>query len=161
MERFDWIVVTQDTPEQWLAQLEAALPPVADMEDEQVKQWKRMSSLYMRKRHGVKMRLLYTLSRIVSPREEATRRCYRRHLTASRAGRILLALRRHKNTARVWPADLSEIEAGLPREAFVDPLSGRRLIYRRTEDSFCLYSPGPNGVDEGGTSGDDHPLWPR
>lgn len=161
MKRFGWVVVTQDIPGDWLTKLEATLPSVEDTSDEECRQWDRITSLYVRKRHETRMRLLYILSRTVAPRRAAVRHEYHAYLAESRAGRILLALRRHKNATGAWSADLSEIESTLPREAFIDPVSRKRFVYRPTRDTFLLYAVGPNGVDEGGKAGDDQLFWPR
>lgn len=161
VKRFGWVVVTQDIPDDWLTKLEATLPSVEDTWDEERRQWDRITSLYVRSRHGTRMRLLYILSRTIAPRRAATRHMYNTYLAESRAGRILLALRRHKNATGAWPAALSEIERDLPRDAFIDPVSRKRFVYRPTDDTFILYAVGPNAADEGGESGDDQLIWPQ
>ena len=161
MKRFGWVVVTQDIPDGWLTRLEAMLPSVEDTWDEESRQWNRITSLYVRKRRGTRMRLLYILGRTMGPGRAATRHIYNAYLVESRAGRILLALRRHKNTTGSWPAALSEIERDRPRETFIDPVSRKRFIYRPTGDTFLLYAVGSNAADEGGESGDDQFFWPR
>ena len=161
MKRFGWVVVTQDIPGDWLTKLEATLPSVEDTWNEESRQWNRITSLYVRKRHGTRVRLLYILSRATAPRRAAVRHEYDAYLAESRAGRILLALRRHKNATGSWPAALSEIERDLPRDAFIDPVSRKRFVYRPTGDTFILYAVGPNAADEGGESGDDQLFWPR
>ncbi len=82
------------------------------------------------------------------------------HLSEFRAGRILLALHRHKDKTGAWPATLAEIEGQIPPEVLIDPLTKKPYIYRRTSDNLILYNVGPNGIDEGGTSGDDYHFWP-
>jgi hypothetical protein len=161
MERFAWVIVTQDIPGDWLAKLEATLPSVEDTWNEECRQWDRITGLYVRKRRGFGMRLLYILSRTMSPRREATKQFYHGYLAASRMGRIILALRRHKNATGAWPADLPEIERDFRRDALIDPVSRKMFIYRREADTFILYAVGPNAVDEGGKSGDDQIFWPR
>ncbi|MBN1506283.1 MAG: hypothetical protein JW955_05530 [Sedimentisphaerales bacterium] len=42
----------------------------------------------------------------------------------------------------------------------MDPLTKQPFAYRPTGDSIILYNVGPNGIDEGGTSGDDYHFWP-
>ncbi len=161
MKRFGWVVVTQDIPDDWLTKLEATLPSIEDTWAEECRQWDRITSLYVRKRNRARGRLLYILGRTIAPGRAATRHMYNTYLAESRAGRILLALRRHKDTAGTWPVALSEIERDLPRDAFIDPVSRKRFIYRPTGDTFVLYAVGPNAADEGGTSGDDQLFWPR
>jgi hypothetical protein len=73
---------------------------------------------------------------------------------------LLLALRRHKNEASTWPGNLREIESGVSPEALIDPLTKKPFMYRSTGDSLILYDVGPNGIDEGGESGDDYRFWP-
>ena len=161
MKRFGCVVVTQDIPDDWLTKLEVTLPPVENTWDEECRQWDRITSLYVRKRNRARGRLLYILSRTIAPRRAATRHMYNTYLAESRAGHILLVLRRHKNATGAWPAALSEIESDLARDTFIDPVSRKRFVYRPTDDTFILYAVGPNAADESGTSGDDQLFWPR
>lgn len=161
MEQFSRIVLTQDVPEDWLVRLEAAMPSVEDTLEEDCRKTDKITNLYVSKRQGTGGRLLYILDQVIHSRKDIIRSYQRRYLAESRAAHIALALRRHYNAAGIWPVDLSAIETTLPPDAFTDPLSGRRFVYQRTDSSFSLYSPGPNGIDEGGVSGDDHPFWPR
>ncbi len=62
-----------------------------------------------------------------------------------------LALLRYKNDKGGFPADMQELISGryisqLP----MDPYSDRPLVYRRTENSFTLYSIGADFHDNGG-----------
>lgn len=60
-------------------------------------------------------------------------------------------LRYHKDKA-AWPATLEElVSAGYLRRIPIDPYSGKPLVYARAQDSFVLYSCGPDFHDDGGT----------
>lgn len=161
MEWFVSVIATRDIPEDWLPKLHAALPPVEDTWNDEFEQCDRITRLYVRRRRGVVLRLQYLLDCTVSPRRKAMEQDYRRYLSASRAGHIVLALRCHKNASGAWPIDLTAVEAGLRHDTFVDPVSRETFVYRPAGDSFVLYSVGPNALDEGGEAGDDRLFWPR
>lgn len=73
----------------------------------------------------------------------------------------LLALRRHYDKTGAWPATLTEIEGEIPSEVLIDPLTKKPFLYRPTdEERFFLHNVGPDGIDEGGDSGDDYHFWP-
>ncbi len=79
-----------------------------------------------------------------------------------RATPILIALRRHKEETGRWPETLENIEPKLPAQMLIDPQNNGPFVYKRNGDSFVLYSKGPNGLDERGSSSrpaDDWPIW--
>jgi len=73
-----------------------------------------------------------------------------RSLARLRGSRIVFALHPHKDATGAWRQSLSEIQANLPLEALVDPLSKQPFVYRRGYGSFDLYSAGSNGIDDSG-----------
>ena len=90
---------------------------------------------------------------------------YRRNIATARGIRILVALRRYKDTNGRWPARLEEIQTCLPEETLMDPFNKGSFVYRLMPDRFRLYSRGRNNVDEEGTwdpdnGPDDWPIWP-
>jgi hypothetical protein len=92
-------------------------------------------------------------------------RLYRQNTATARGIRILVALRRVRNTTGRWPAGLDEIGASLPEEILTDPLNQSSFVYKPAADMFRLYSRGPNNMDEGGkwdpdAGSDDWPIWP-
>jgi hypothetical protein len=79
-----------------------------------------------------------------------------RNKTDSQALLTILAILRYKNGKGFYPGNLQElITTGYLKELPNDPYRDRPLIYRRTDDSFVLYSVGPNFTDEGGEPGKD------
>jgi len=89
------------------------------------------------------------------------RKQYRELLAISRGLHVLVALRRYKNKHGRWPQSLDQIQSQVPAEMFIDPF-GSALIYRLADDSFTLYSKGPNKLDENGKRKDgcdDCPIW--
>jgi hypothetical protein len=86
---------------------------------------------------------------------------YLLHLAECRAGCTLLALHRYRDRAGAWPTSLAEIEAQVSADTITDPFSGSPLGYRRSGNTFLLYSVGPNGTDEGGKRKDDRIFWSR
>jgi hypothetical protein len=105
--------------------------------------WRRRSSQRLRSQR----------LRQISLRLEATRR----------ATSILIALVRCKEDTGRWPETLEQIEPKLPQQMLADPQNSGPFVYKRDGDGFVLYSKGPNGIDEGGSSSrpaDDWPVWP-
>ena len=71
------------------------------------------------------------------------------------SGRLLLthiALRRFRLANAVYPARLDELVPNYLDAVPIDSFSGRSLIYRRLENRYQLYSVGPDGKDDDGTS---------
>ncbi|MHC4352653.1 MAG: hypothetical protein ACYS0H_08040 [Planctomycetota bacterium] len=88
--------------------------------------------------------------------------CLRLEAT-QRATPILIALRRYKGQTGAWPETLEQIEPKLPAQMLTDPQNDGPFVYKRDGKSFILYSKGPNGLDEQGSSSspaDDWPIWP-
>ena len=86
---------------------------------------------------------------------------YRELLARSRGLHVLVALRRYKNRHGRWPQSLDQIQSQVPAEMFIDPF-GNTLAYKLADDSFTLYSKGPNELDENGKRRDgcdDCPIW--
>ena len=76
----------------------------------------------------------------------------------------ILALQRYKADKDSYPDDLQElVTAGYLGQLPDDVYSGKPLVYRKTADSFILYSFGENFKDDGGkprTYSNDRPrLW--
>jgi hypothetical protein len=99
---------------------------------------------------------------------------YLRNLAKQRGTLLIIALRRYKNTNGQWPQQLEDAKNLAPAEIFIDPLNGGTFVYKRTNDSFTLYSKGKNNIDEDGehkaklnydyrkieTIKDDLMIWP-
>lgn len=158
LKRLNTLLITQDMPQGWLAKFEATLPPTRDVTDKELRQLHEILGLNVRKSLPFRERMLYVLTGGVSSGQ--MRHIDAAHLAELRAARILLALRRHKDRTGAWPATLAEIEGRIPPEALIDPLTKKPFVYRPAGDSLILYNVGPNGIDEGGTSGDDYHFWP-
>jgi hypothetical protein len=75
----------------------------------------------------------------------------------------ILALQRWRVEKNEYPADLDGlVAAGFLKELPNDPYSDKPLLYKKTTDSFCLYSIGPNFKDDGGRiiySSKGSPVW--
>ena len=66
----------------------------------------------------------------------------------------ILALLRWQLEKGQYPLTLDElVAAGFLKELPMDPWSDKPLVYRKTDDSFTLYSVGKNFVDDGGEFG--------
>jgi len=94
---------------------------------------------------------------------------YMRHKIEVQAGRILIGLRRYQNKHGYWPSSLSDIKSLTDTGVFIDIVNGEELVYKRTGDTFVLYSKGFNGIDDKGKhwesdfnsrNSDDWLIWP-
>ena len=65
---------------------------------------------------------------------------------------IVCALERHHMERGQYPESLTELVPQFIEQLPVDPINGRPMKYRRTNDGkFLLYSVGWNETDDGGT----------
>lgn len=74
------------------------------------------------------------------------------------------ALKNHYLKTGTWPESLAQLQ--LADHLTTDKVYNRPYIYRKTADSFELYSLGPNGIDDNGINNpaqnkDDIVFWPR
>lgn len=74
---------------------------------------------------------------------------------ADRLFAIALSLAIHRKTKGAYPAQLSELAPALSQRVLEDLFSGKSHLYRKTADGYLLYSVGPNGEDDGGSSWED------
>ena len=152
------LAVEGSVPQEWLTKLEAALPPTRDTWAEKSRQLDELADLYERDFYrDALQRLAHTLW--AGRPSDALRVSYLEHLSRCRAARVLVALRRHKDRTGVWPTRLAEVEPYLSPEMVIDPFSGRQFRYGIKDNTFILYSVGPNRTDEGGYSMRDFLLW--
>jgi hypothetical protein len=128
-ERTIWVVANYHVPDSWLAKFEAEMTAIDDASGERLREYSKITSLSMRRNDHDGSRLVQTLIGPLPGRADAGLPGSQGMLGRLRGCRIMLALRRHKNATGVWPQSLSEIQAGLPSKALVDPLSKR---------PFCL-----------------------
>ena len=89
---------------------------------------------------------------------------YRRHEALVSRIHIFTATKRHYLMHNVWPDSLDQLEIDDPH-MLIDAINGRQFVYRKTGDSFQLYSLGPNGIDDDGQNvpeddRDDIVFWP-
>ena len=88
---------------------------------------------------------------------------YMRLLADRRGNQILIALRRFRNKTGRWPEGFDELKSLAVEDIFIDPQNNGPFIYKLTDDSFIMYSKGPNNIDEGGSDkngADDRAIWP-
>jgi len=85
---------------------------------------------------------------------------HRQHDDQSRAMMQLLAielaLAAYHEAEGAYAVDVAELSPGVISEVPLDPFTESAFVYRREASRFVLYSPGPTGVDNGGTFG----SWP-
>jgi hypothetical protein len=82
---------------------------------------------------------------------------HRRHIAQVRLLIDDLAITHFRADHGRLPERLAELVPEYLAELPDDPFSGRPLVYRRTDDSYALYSVGENGRDDGGTRDPSHP----
>jgi hypothetical protein len=88
---------------------------------------------------------------ILTPALGRAARIGHRQRTNVEATITILALQRYKADKDSFPDDLQElITAGYLRRKPIDVYSGKPLVYRKTDESFILYSIGENFEDDGG-----------
>jgi hypothetical protein len=80
-----------------------------------------------------------------------------------------LSILRYNSEKNGYPTTLSQLTmAGYLKELPKDPFSDKRLVYKRTQQGFILYSLGGDFDDDGGRriksdyseEGGDHVFWP-
>jgi hypothetical protein len=99
---------------------------------------------------------------ILAPALGRASRLGHRHRSTIEATVTVLALHRYKADKGSFPDDLQQlITAGFLRQLPLDVYSDRPLVYRKTDDSFILYSLGENFKDDGGKPGKDRGGRPR
>ena len=88
---------------------------------------------------------------ILAPAVQRASEIGQRHRTNVEASVTVLALQRHMVDKGSYPDDLQQlINTGYLRQLPLDVFSDKPLVYRRTADSFILYSFGENLEDDGG-----------
>lgn len=91
--------------------------------------------------HGV-------LADLLVPALEAFFRAHARHAAVSRSLRIFNALTQFRDEHGREASGLEEL--ALPKEATIDPFSGKPLKLKHTDEGWVVYSVMANGVDDGG-----------
>lgn len=74
------------------------------------------------------------------------------HLARLRLLRLELALHEYRLRKGRFPASLSALDSNPASGLTVDPFTGRPFLYRRRGSGYLLYSTGPDGKDNGGTT---------
>ncbi|MBW2037743.1 MAG: hypothetical protein JRI41_09755 [Deltaproteobacteria bacterium] len=77
---------------------------------------------------------------------------------------MIISILRYRHDKNNYPEDLDElIAANYLKKLPMDPFSDKPLVYKKTDDSFMLYSVGRNFKDDGGRLGKDRKgkvkLW--
>ncbi|MGB2809521.1 MAG: hypothetical protein WBC22_17395, partial [Sedimentisphaerales bacterium] len=99
---------------------------------------------------------------ILAPALQRASEIGQRHRTNVEATVTILALQRYKTDKDSFPNDLQQlITAGYLRQLPLDVYSDKPLVYRKTADSFILYSVGDDFEDDGGKPGEDSKGRPK
>jgi len=67
---------------------------------------------------------------------------------------VMVAMERFRIANGHWPETLDQIPKSILPEIPLDPYSGSPIKVKRDENSWIVYSVGPNGTDDGGTLDD-------
>ncbi|WP_165249689.1 hypothetical protein [Paludisphaera soli] len=89
-----------------------------------------------------------TLVDLLKPALASTREATERLRAATRSLRVLNAIQSRVPTEAEAPPPLDSL--GLPREATVDPFTGRPLLVKKLPSGWLVYSVGKDLVDDGG-----------
>jgi hypothetical protein len=73
-----------------------------------------------------------------------------RHRAMLRLLAIELGLIAYRENHNQWPDELESLVPHFLDDIPVDPFSNSRFVFRQYDDSYVLYSIGPNGRDDGG-----------
>ena len=159
-------ILEGDVSEKHLKTLEAAIPQTKDNWADVSSKIIEFETLYERKNLGLFYRLEFAWQGMgTEDTVERTQEHYLQQLANRRGSRILIALRRYRNTSGRWPESLDDVKSLAPAEIFVDPINGSSFVYKLTEENFTLYSKDKNNIDEGGerssdSGADDWLIWP-
>ena len=84
-----------------------------------------------------------------------------RRLVETRCLRVLNAFGEYRQRTGKEADSIEQLS--LPKEAMIDPWSGKQLLLKQTDNDWVVYSVGQNGVDDGGDFKDlkDEGLGPR
>ncbi len=69
-----------------------------------------------------------------------------------------IACERYRHDHGEWPSTLAAIVPAYLASVPLDPLTDKPLRYEESEAGIVIYSPGRNGLDDGGTHDDAEPL---
>jgi hypothetical protein len=166
-------ILEGDVSGKHLKTIEAALPQIKDNWAEVSSKIMEFEALYERKNVSFfnKVRYWRLLRQFGSTKDSFDRlhEIYLRLLACRRGSRILIALRRYRNTNGRWPQTLDVIKNLVPEEILIDPFNNGSFVYKLTDNNFELYSKGQNNIDEDGeyqgnwpekAEPDDWPIWP-
>ncbi len=128
--------------------------PLAELPWSEIqKQFAKGGALLSPTGHGV-------LADLLLPAFEAAIKASRRDIALIRSLRIINALQLFADRNGREATGLAELE--LPKDAMIDPFSGKPLIATHTDDGWLVYSVMENGVDDGGDFEEkDRGLRPR
>ena len=99
---------------------------------------------------------------ILAPALERAAEMGHRQRTNVEAAISILALQRYKADKGFYPDDLQQlVTSGYLRQLPFDVYSDKPLVYRKTDESFILYSIGENFEDDGGKPGANSKGRPR
>jgi len=101
------------------------------------------------------------LEKLVPVLDRVTEIVHRHKVNVEATPAIIAILRYYRDTGD-YPKDMEQIiTAGYLRQLPMDVYSGKPLVYRKTDDSFILYSFGEDFKDDGGKPGTSRKGKPR
>jgi hypothetical protein len=71
-------------------------------------------------------------------------------ITAVRETLVMLNVEKFRRLNNGLPESLDQMTGGQEADILMDPYTGGRLVYRKEEGSYIIYSTGPDKVDNGG-----------
>jgi hypothetical protein len=128
-------------------------------EDERPALWNLWGANIAREKENPLDRYITLIPTLFTPDVPAASIAYSRYQTDLRAHAILLAAERHRRKTGGWPVSVATIDRALLPSAPVDPFAGQAFRMEHRDGRLCIYSIGPNGIDEQGSY--DPKRWMR
>jgi hypothetical protein len=93
---------------------------------------------------------LPTLARMLASAFPKVATAYRRNQAALRCGVVMIAVERYRQAHGRWPEKLADLVPGYLAKVPTDPFDGAPLRMVSFKEGLCIYSVGPDGIDNGG-----------
>ena len=167
LQRIRYLLVYKNLSDEQIKTIETLLPyPKLDEYYKAVLNVEAIYNRMMLQQFSLFSRLIHKISYIGKddPSLKRLQEIFLRFAADRHGTQIVIALKRYKYKNGKWPEKLDEIKPYLSSEdIIIDPQNNGSFVYKLKDNSFILYSTGPNRIDENGkikAPGDDWLIWP-
>lgn len=168
LQRIRFLIMTDDVTKEHLQVIETALIQTNKDRKQVWENLLKVENLYDRKmpKTGSLLKQLKDWWQNRNNKEATFNRIHEiklRFLADQQGTEIIIALSRFKKQTGRWPESLEQIKDLVSQDILIDPQNNGPFVYKLTDNSFTLYSIGPNNIDEAGKyrkGPDDRPIWP-